>query len=52
MDNSLITEILRSPAGSFGSVVLVQRKNTPGDKLYAMKVIDKSQIRENNLLQT
>ena len=33
-------------------VVLVQRKNTPGDRLYAMKVIDKQQIRENNLLQT
>lgn len=38
--------------GSFGSVVLVKRKHVKSDRLYAMKIIDKSQIKEKNLLQT
>lgn len=38
--------------GSFGSVVLVKRKHVKSDRLFAMKIIDKSQIREKNLLQT
>jgi serine/threonine protein kinase len=33
-------------------VVLVKRKNTKSDKLFAMKIIDKKQIKEKNLLQT
>jgi hypothetical protein len=39
-------------SGSFGSVVMVKRKNSKSDKVYAMKIIDKGQIKETNLLQT
>lgn len=33
-------------------MVLVKRKHVKCDKLYAMKIIDKSRIKEKNLLQT
>lgn len=33
-------------------MVLVKRKNIKTDKVYAMKIIDKKQIKEKNLLQT